>query len=206
MEMPLRPGTHEIRPPSPQAEPNWRLEVQRKSDSVTVRVPVQRTPYRIVLEGVWTAVWAAAVTFLVVALARWDDAGWARVLPSWPVLIGLLVLLGAAGIPVLLRFLWFVFGSEQYAISEGRLRVRRGLGPLGRWRDFRLDQIRNLRASHLDYRLIYPVWGRWFVSQGANYQIEIDYDGRSCHVARGLTRSEADYVIDLVRAAAATSP
>jgi hypothetical protein len=156
-----------------------------------------------VLDGAWTAIWLAAMTALALGLARVDDPDWGRVLPDRPVLIAMLAVLGAAGVPVLFRLLWYFFGREEFSVSEGRLRVRRGIGPIGRWREYRLSQIRDLRAAHLDYRVIYPVWGRWFVSQGANYQIEIDYDGHVRHVARGLTRREAEYVIDLIRSAAA---
>src|SRR5262245_49370689 len=135
METPFHPGPHEVRPPSPQAPQDWRLQVIRKPDSVTVRVPVQRTPYRMVLDGAWTVIWAAAMAALAAAIVRADSPDWERLLPGRPVLIGLMILLGAAGTAVLLRFLWFAFGGESFVVSGGRLRVRHGIGPFGRWKE-----------------------------------------------------------------------
>jgi hypothetical protein len=83
-------------------------------------------------------------------------------------------------------------------VTDGRLEVRRELLGIGRRWTFERRSIRDLRGQRLDYRVIYPAWGRMFIGHGEG-EIVIEGPDGPVVFAKGVEEEEARALASLLR-------
>lgn len=151
-------------------------------------LPVKAQTYRKLLHAVWFLAWMGGEAALVAVLMGWWDVP----APPRPVLWVFLASFTAAGLFVLYRLLWYWAGREMFTVSKGRLHVRRSF--LGIGRSWNFDSVLQVEGRRLDYRVVYPAWGREFIGHGEG---EIVVDGVA--FAKGLEEDEARALAALLR-------
>jgi len=162
-------------------------------------IPVRYLGYIRVLLWVWLAVWGVvelALGWNLVSLLR----GSGPTAPESTAPEGLLLFFffTLAGAFLAWRLLWVIRGREILQLSSDRLILRREPQG-GRPVKFNRARIRNLRVGSYAGRLIYPSWGRRFVGK-ENCFVAFDYEGETWEIARGVARTDADYLVSELRA------
>jgi hypothetical protein len=169
-----------------------RLRMSRESDALHILLPVKSGKYRRLLDLIWVCVWLAIEVVLVVTLA-----GRPLVPGPFPALVGLTIAFTLAGFFLTYRWLWYWTGKERFVVrAEGMAASREILG-FGRTRTFAKDQIRSIRGRRLQYRVVYPTWGRMFIGTG-NGEIVIEADEESHAYGKGLELDEARGLAELL--------
>jgi hypothetical protein len=168
--------------------------MSRVDGGLSIVLPVKAGRFRWLLDLIWLGVWVVVEGALIAGLAG------ARILPrSGPSLVVPLLFFTAAGLFLLYRCLWYWAGRERYVARSDRLLVRREILGLGRERVFPKEEIADLYAQRLKYRMVYPSWGRMFVGNG-NGEIVIEASGRRHVFGKGLEVDEAEHLAELLRA------
>lgn len=162
------------------------LRLVHDAHGVQVLLPVKTQRYRKLLHAVWFAVWMAGEAALVASLLGWQ----AIPAPPRAVLIPFLAIFTVAGLFVLYRLLWYWAGRETFTVTDGRLKVRREFLGIGRTWKFDRGTTRGIRGQQLDYKVVYPSWGREFIGHGDG-EIVVDGADGPVHFAKGLEESEA---------------
>ena len=188
---PIRPG------PSSSLE---RLRIESAGRDFRIVVPVRREGYRVLLDAIWFSILGGFAVALILILSGRVPR---EVVPGTltrAALVGCLILAVLGGAALLWRIAWMIWGREEFAVDRV-LAIRRSVGRIGLGtRQFLIERVQNLRAARLRYRVFYPVWGRAFLNH-EEHQLLFDVDRWTYHAARGLTRSEAERLADLLRQA-----
>ena len=180
-------------------DPHERISIDSSNGHLRVMVPVRREGYRVLIDSLWLAILAAfEVALILLLVGRAPPELTPGVLTKSA--IALLLGFGAVGGLLLIwRILWMAWGQEEFSTDNECLLLRRGIGRLTiSTKRFPLSRVRNFRVGPLRYHLFYPSWGRPFVNH-EEHQVFFDVDRWTYHVARGLTRSEAEYLATLLR-------
>jgi hypothetical protein len=159
-----------------------------------VLLPVKAQRYRKLLHAIWFAIWMVGEALLVASLIGWE----ALPAPPLPILIPFLAAFSAAGLFVLYRLLWYWAGREKFTVSDGRIEVRRELLGIGRTWVFGRDSVRGIRGQRLEYRVVYPAWGRMFIGHGEG-EIVIEGPDGPVAFAKGVEEDEAGALASLLR-------
>jgi hypothetical protein len=162
------------------------LRMVHDEQGFRVLLPVKTQRYRKLLHTVWFLVWMAGEAALLASLFGW----WAIATPPRIVLIPFTAAFTAAGMFVLYRLLWYWAGREKFTVSGGRLTVRRQFLGMGRTWTFKPGTVRAIRGRQLDYRVVYPSWGRPFIGHGEG-EIVVDAADGTHEFAKGLEEDEA---------------
>lgn len=162
---------------------------------VRLELPTRYPSYAPVLLGAWLLVWGLGLTIVVL--------GWAGIvvapLPYTPLNLAYFALFLAGGGVVAWRLAWLLRGRERVSLKDGVLVIARGVKD-GNPRRFPWSEIHDLRVGSYRRRFVYPSWGRRFVAKGDSC-LRFTYEGRDEEFARGLSRAEAEELLDLLRRA-----
>lgn len=173
--------------------------MSRNGVDLRIDLPVKAGRFRRLVDFVWLCVWIAVEGSLIAELAG------VRILPRPPSSLALpTVLFTAAGLFLLYRCLWYWTGRERFVAGPLGLVVRRQILGLGRTWTFPKDQIFDIRAERMRYRMVYPSWGRMFIGNGDG-RIVVEAEGRSHLFGKGLEMEEAERLAELLRAELAES-
>jgi hypothetical protein len=164
----------------------------RESDALHIVLPVKAGRYRRLLDFIWVCVWLAVEVVLVATLAG------RPLLPGpFPALVGLTAAFTVAGFFLVYRWLWYWTGKERFvARPEGLVAGRESLG-FGRTRTFERGSLRSIRGRRLEYRVIYPAWGRMFLGNGDG-EVLIEADEETHAYGKGLELDEARGLAELL--------
>ncbi len=145
---------------------------------MTVALPTKRTAWPLYAVPVWAALW-------IVSLVAYGDGG-----------PGLLAFGLAIPVLVLALWVWVIAGREEVEIEDGRLTLRRHVGPLVSRRTFKTRDIDAVHALEqrrgLAERLGVPTAA-----------LALDHDGHSVRFASGLDEDEAQALAARLREALA---
>lgn len=171
------------------------FRIRREPEGLQVVVPVKSDGFRILLNLVWIAVWAAGELALLLFLS--GDLGPAGPAPPFAGLF--LAAFSVAGGVVLWRSLWILGGREVFRIARSGLTARREIWGLGRTRTLAAGQIRSVRAGLLESQSLHPARGLNLVGQ-AGGAIVITHAEGSCCYGKGLGEGEAGVLAELLKA------
>jgi hypothetical protein len=177
---------------------NPAFRVSREPGGLCVRVPVKSDSFRNLLNLVWLLVWTAAEAAIILFLmGSFKSSG---AIPSFsPPLGGLfLAAFTIAGGFLLWRWLWGMGGMESFLVERYALMARREIWGFGHSRRFDLDELRSIKAERLDYRMIYPLWGRMFIGHDEG-EIVVVCAGHTHSYGKGLTEDEAWDLVELLQ-------
>jgi hypothetical protein len=166
----------------------WRWEDLPGGVRVTIPVP---TRWAIVIfSGLWLAFWGVAEGAAIGGLLSEEKAGgWHLFSAIW--LLGWSI----GGVAVLCSLLWQLGGETVIEVGQGRLRLRRGVGPIRWGRVYDAGKIKNLRASTLDRGV-----SNWLASRDYSWLgrgiVAFDYGDRACVFRLGLEPSEATNLVN----------
>jgi hypothetical protein len=169
------------------------LRILQDEGTFQVLLPVKAARYRKLLHTVWFLAWMVGEVGLLASVFGWWDVQ----PPPLPVLIPFLAAFTAAGVFVLYRLLWYWAGREVFTVSDGRLHVRREFLGMGRTWRFERGTIRRLHGQALDYRVVYPSWGRMFIGHGEG-EILVEGPSGTIAFAKGLEEAEAHALAGLL--------
>ena len=169
-----------------------RLRMFRESDALHVLLPVKAGRYRRLLDFIWVCVWFAVEVVLVANLA-----GRLLIPGPYPAMVGLTIAFTVAGLFLTYRWLWYWTGKERFVVRPAGLTAGREILGLGRTRTFARNKIRSIRARRLEYRVVYPAWGRMFIGNGDG-EILIEADEETHAYGKGLEMDEARGLAELL--------
>ncbi len=133
---------------------------------MTVALPTKRTAWPLYAVPVWAALW-------IVSLVAYGDGG-----------PGLLAFGLAIPVLVLALWVWVIAGREEVEVADGKLTLRRHVGPIASRRSFKTREITAVHALEqsrgLGERLGVPTAA-----------LALDHDGRSVRFGSGLDEAEA---------------
>jgi len=172
--------------------------VTREAGGLRFRVPVKSERFRILLNLAWLLVWAMGESAIVRYLLVGSSPAGSFHPVSHPLAGLFLAAFTVAGGVVLWRCLWYMAGRETFLLAPDALRARREIWGIGRSQEFPLDKIESVKAVRLNYRVIYPSWGRRFIGHDEN-EIVIECAGRTYSYGKGLEEAEAADLVDLLR-------
>ncbi len=165
---------------------------------LTVIIPAHYESYIPVLLAVWLLAWGAMETVLICSLVDRLRGTSTHPTLSLPILTVLLASFTGAGLFMAWRLLWVSRGREILELTSERLRLHREPG--GHTENYSRSGIHNLHIGSYSTAPIYPSWGRRFLGKEEAF-IGFEYEGKSCEIARGILRHDAEYVLDLLRSA-----
>jgi len=169
-----------------------RLRMFRETDALHVVLPVKAGRYRRLLDFIWVCVWLAVEVVLVATLL-----GRPLVPGPFPALLGLTIAFTGAGLFLTYRWLWYWTGKERFVVRPAGLVAGREILGFCRTRTFARKRIRSIRAQRLEYRVIYPAWGRMFIGNGDG-EILIETDEETHAYGKGLEMDEASGLAELL--------
>jgi len=180
-----RGGTETL--PTPWVKPTQR--------GLRIEIPTRFDSFVRALLAAWLVFWAAGMA--VIAL------GWLGVIaapiPPAPIWIAFVLAFTAAGVFVAWHLAWVLWGREVVELKEGVLSISRRIGPWkGRPRRWAWEGVRDLRVGSFERKVVYPSWGREFVGREDAY-LTFNFEGRAHPFGRGLSRAEAEEVLELLR-------
>jgi hypothetical protein len=170
------------------------IRMFRSEEGFQILLPVKAERFRRLLHLVWAVIGLGVEAALVAALLGWEPVPF----PPRPALAAMLIGFTAAWAFIVFRFLWYAIGRERFIVSRDMVRVRREILGIGVPRNFRRDEIRNIRAGRFDYRVVYPSWGRMFIGHGEG-EILIETARHTYAYGRGLEEDEADKLAILLK-------
>lgn len=156
-------------------------------------LPSPRRPVTAAVLGVWLGGWAFGLAFMVQQLRAPGPFGGDDVF----LLLWLLAWI-AAGLGVIAYLAWLLLGRERVWIADGRLVLRRAVGPLGVTRRWPLESIHHLRTFG---REIPPMiaFSLDLAGSGAS-GVRFESGGRVIRFARSLTEHDARAIVLRLRA------
>jgi hypothetical protein len=176
---------------------NPAFRVSREPKGLRVRMPVKPDRFRSLLNLVWLMVWAAAESAIIlVLLSTFKSSGASRAV-SHSLGVLFLTAFTAAGGFVLWRWMWGMGGMESFLVERHALLARREIWGFGHSRRFDLDELQSIKAGRLNYRMIYPLWGRMFIGHGEG-EIVIVCAGHTHAYGKGLMEDEAWGLVELL--------
>jgi hypothetical protein len=177
---------------------NPAFRVNREPEGLRVRVPVKADSFRSLLNLVWLLVWGAAEAAIILFLSGTIKTSGAIPAVSLPLGGLFLAAFTIAGGFVLWRWLWGMGGMESFLVERHALLVRREIWGVGHSRRFDLDELRSIQAERLNYRMIYPLWGRMFIGHDEG-EIVIVCGGHTHSYGKGLREDEAWDLVELLQ-------
>jgi hypothetical protein len=179
--------------------------VDREGTRLTL--PVRMNSWSSRIDLLWLLVWALAEFVLLRALIERvrEGGGPPRATPGLPWLVPFLVLMTAAGLFLMWRVQWLLFGREVLELRPGAVRFRREGLWKDKWQDLPVQRIRAVRLGHVHEDLIYPSWGRRFVGKDAG-SVVLTLVDRNQVLGRGLREDDARRVVDAIQRHVRTGP
>lgn len=173
------------------------VTVLEETAGLRLRITRRRQWQNIIFLAVWLTGWGVGTVLALAGVAQGVTAGEPR--PAETVMAA--IMLGAWTL-AWLAFLWELFGQEEAYVDGLDLALRRGIGRLGGFRRYRLDEVTNLRLY--PYQALLPqLLGRAkgeprplpVLGEG---MIAFDYRGRTYRFGEGLPEEEAERAISLL--------
>lgn len=156
-------------------------------------LPSPRRPLTAAILVAWLCGWVFGLAYMVQALRApgpfgADDLFLAAWLLAW----------AAAGVAVIGYLAWLLLGRERVWIADGRLCLRRAVGPLGVTRRWPLESIHRLRTFG---REIPPMIAFSLDVAGSGASgVRFESGGRVVRFARALREPEARAIVQRLRA------
>jgi len=177
---------------------NPAFRVSREAGGLRICVPVKRDRFRSLLNLVWLLVWTVAEAVLILLISGAFNRSGLFPAVSVPAVGLFLAVFTIAGGVVLWRWLWGMGGRESFEVGREALLARREIWGFGHSRRFELDELRSVTAGRLNYRMIYPHWGRMFIGNDEG-QIVIVGAGHTHAYGKGLSEAEAWDLVELLQ-------
>lgn len=173
------------------------VTVLEETAGLRLRIARRRQWQNIIFLAVWLTGWGVGTVLALAGTAQGLIAGEPRAAET----VMAAIMLGAWTL-AWLAFLWELFGQEEAYVDGLDLALRRGIGRLGGFRRYRLDEITDLRLY--PYQQVLPQLLRCakgvprplpVVGEGA---IAFDYQGRTYRFGEGLSKEDAERAIGLL--------
>lgn len=159
---------------------------------IRVTVRSRKNWFLMIFLPVWLVFWAAGARVVVRTILEGGPG-------SRGFLVGWLLLWTIGGAFALAAFLWMAFGREIVETSGGSLRVRREAVGFGRSWSYELAHVQNLRCSPAPFNP-FSFGGSMRYWGFGNGGVGFDYGASTIRVLPGLDESEANKIVDSLRA------
>jgi hypothetical protein len=177
------------------APPSARFQIVEEAGWFSVTVPVRSNWFVTFFVGFWLCGWAIGEVMVPVSFFRDTGEGPPGAVAFILVWLALWTVGGGA---VLYIWLWNLVGEELVAVGQGSLVLRRNVLGLGRYREFDLAHVRDLRVPAQSYFPWMWLWTWWCAGFGGG-NLAFDYGARTYRFASGLDEAEAKLLLDALR-------
>jgi hypothetical protein len=172
------------------AVPAGKFVVRSRAGRLEIVIPAPCNILAAIFLGAWLYAWYFSERWAVQALLHGQESS-ASLLPIlW--FVGWTV----GGMWTIIVWLWLFAGREVVKLTPGTLSLRSDVLRIGVTREYRIEDVRNLRAVTVGD---YSAWG-WSVLPRGDDGLAFDYRAQTVHFGTWLDEPEASQIIDELRA------